>query len=101
MPGPPPRKPSAAGPLPRNRSAPAPPATPAATRAVAAGPPAAARPGLAGGMYPPLAAGMGSGGQERERRRPDYLLDDSDAFVDDRWFPPAVITPDDNPPVRH
>jgi hypothetical protein len=53
-----------------------------------------------GPMYPPMAAGMGGAGSERERRRPDYLLDDSDAFADDRWFPPAVITPDDGPPIR-
>jgi hypothetical protein len=52
-----------------------------------------------GGLYPPMAAGLGSG-QERERRRPDYLLDDSGAFADDRWFTPAVITPDDGPPAR-
>ena len=56
-------------------------------------------PGTMGHMYPPMTAGMGAG-SERERRRPDYLLDDSDAFTDDRWFPPAVITPDDGPPVR-
>ncbi len=71
-------------------------------RAVAAGTPAGPRaggPGAMGGMYPPLAAGLGAGA-ERERRRPDYLLDDSGAFVDDRWFTPAVITPDDGPPTR-
>jgi hypothetical protein len=68
-----------------------------AARTVAAGPPAPTRPGPVGGLYPPLAAGT-AGAQERERRRPDYLLDDSDAFVDDRWFTPAVITPDDGPP---
>jgi hypothetical protein len=95
--GPEPLGPRPAGPEPFGAR---PAGEPAAARGVAAGQPTAARPGLAGGMYPPLAAGMGSGGQERERRRPDYLLDDSDAFVDDRWFPPAVITPDDNPPVR-
>ena len=67
-----------------------------ATRAVAAAP-RASGPGAMGGMYPPLAAGAGAG-SERERRRPDYLLDDSDAFADDRWFTPAVITPDDGPP---
>ena len=83
-----------------------PPAARAATeptaRAAAAVPPPGARatgPGGVGGMYPPLAPGLGSG-SERERRRPDYLLDDSDAFIDDRWFPPAVITPDDVPPIR-
>jgi hypothetical protein len=74
-------------------------ARPAATGA----PPTATRPGFPGAMgpmYPPMAgAGMGAGA-ERERRRPDYLLDDSDAFADDRWFPPSVITPEDGPPVR-
>jgi hypothetical protein len=70
-------------------------------RAAAASPPTGPRaggPGAMGGMYPPLAAGLGAG-QERERRRPDYLLDDSDAFADDRWFTPAVITPDDGSPI--
>ncbi|MHA6621113.1 PPE domain-containing protein [Pseudonocardia sp. DLS-67] len=71
-----------------------------AARAGATGPPATTRPGAIGGLYPPLGAGM-AGAQDRERRRPDYLLDDSDAFVDDRWFTPAVITPDDGPPARH
>jgi hypothetical protein len=68
-----------------------------AARPVPTGAPPATRPGvpgLAGAMYPPMAAGYGAGA-ERERRRPDYLLDDSGAFADDRWFPPAVITPDD------
>jgi hypothetical protein len=32
---------------------------------------------------------------DHEHRRPDYLLDDSDAFADDRWFPPPVISGDD------
>ena len=40
----------------------------------------------------------GYGAQEREHRRPEYLVDDTDAFADDRWFTPAVITPDDMPP---
>ena len=80
------------------------PITDPAPRPAATGtpPPTGTRPGFpgaAGPMYPPMAAGMGAG-SERERRRPDYLLDDSDAFTDDRWFPPAVITPDDSPPVR-
>ena len=30
----------------------------------------------------------------QEHRRPDYLLDDTDAFADDRWFPPAVLAAD-------
>jgi hypothetical protein len=49
---------------------------------------------LVPGMYPPLAAGMGAGSQDREHRRPPFLTDDTGAFTDDRWFPPAVITPD-------
>ena len=28
---------------------------------------------------------------EQEHRRAAYLIDDSDAFADDRWFPPPVI----------
>jgi PPE family protein len=87
---------------PGTRAAPEPPgARPAGeptARAVATGAPAGTRPGVPAGLYPPLAAGLGAG-SERERRRPEYLLDDSDAFVDDRWFTPAVITPDDGPPV--
>jgi hypothetical protein len=43
----------------------------------------------------PLGTGAGTGAQEREHRRPGYLVDDSDAFADDRWFTPPVITPDD------
>ncbi|WP_212612308.1 PPE domain-containing protein [Pseudonocardia hierapolitana] len=78
-------------------------AEPTARAAAAAGPPPGPRgagPSAMGGLYPPMAAGLG-GGQERERRRPDYLLDDSGAFADDRWFTPAVITPDDGrPPGR-
>jgi len=36
------------------------------------------------------------GGQQSQgRRRPGYLIDDSGAFVDDRWFTEPVITPDD------
>ena len=46
------------------------------------------------GMYPPM---MGAGGGTRggEHRRPGWLLDGTGAFDDDRWFPPAVLTPDD------
>jgi hypothetical protein len=28
---------------------------------------------------------------DQEHRRPSYLVDDTDAFADDRWFPPPVI----------
>lgn len=31
---------------------------------------------------------------EQEHRRAAYLIDDSDAFADDRWFPPPVISGD-------
>jgi hypothetical protein len=44
-------------------------------------------------MYPPTTGSGGQGGNER--RRPSYLIDDSDAFVDHRWVQPAVITPED------
>jgi hypothetical protein len=43
---------------------------------------------------------MGASGQDREHRRAPFLIDDTGAFADDRWFPPAVITPDDVPPIR-
>jgi hypothetical protein len=33
---------------------------------------------------------------DQEHRRPDYLIDDTDAFADDRWFTPPVIGGDDN-----
>jgi PPE family len=35
-----------------------------------------------------------------EHRRPDYLLDDTDAFADDRWFTPPVIGGADAEPAR-
>jgi hypothetical protein len=47
------------------------------------------------GMYPPM-MGTGAGaGQGGSRRRPDFLVDDSGAFTDNRWFPGPVIGPDD------
>ncbi len=49
------------------------------------------------GLYPPM-MGMGMGAPDREHRRPDYLLDDGNAFADHRWFPPPVIAADDLPP---
>jgi hypothetical protein len=52
------------------------------------------------GLYPPMAAGLAGSAQDQEHRRPDYLIDDTDAFADDRWFPGSVITPDDVPPRR-
>jgi hypothetical protein len=50
------------------------------------------------GFFPPGAGGAGA--QSREHRRPPYLVDDTDAFGDDRYFTPAVITPDDYIPRR-
>ncbi|GAA3230308.1 hypothetical protein GCM10017691_23130 [Pseudonocardia petroleophila] len=55
---------------------------------------AGARTAPSHGVYPPT-AGAGGGGQGSERRRPAYLVDDSDAFVDRRWVQPAVIAPGD------
>ena len=49
------------------------------------------------GLYPPMYA-AGTGPPDAEHRRPDYLLDDGDAFADHRWFPPPVIGADDEPP---
>lgn len=49
------------------------------------------------GYVPPMVP-PGAGGSEQTRRRPDYLLDDTDAFVDDRWLPSGVISADDVPP---
>jgi hypothetical protein len=46
------------------------------------------------GLYPPMTTGPVAGSGQ-ERRRPDYLVDDTDAFADDRWFTSAVIGPDD------
>jgi hypothetical protein len=36
-------------------------------------------------------AGAAARPVEQEHRRPNYLLDDTDAFADDRWFTPPVI----------
>lgn len=52
------------------------------------------------GVAPMMGMGAG-GGQGGERRRPSYLVDDSDAFVDRRWIQPAVITPEDLSPDEH
>lgn len=65
----------------------------ARTAAAASSGPAATRSAATPGLYPPMAGG--GGGQGTERRRPGYLVDDSDAFADRRWVQPAVITPDD------
>jgi hypothetical protein len=36
-------------------------------------------------------AGAGVRPADQEHRRPTYLVDDTDAFADDRWFTPPVI----------
>ncbi len=59
-----------------------------------------ANPLPASGLYPPM-MGVGATSPDRDHRRPDYLLDDGDAFADDRWFPPPVIGADDLIPPRH
>ena len=41
----------------------------------------------------PAPSGKGAVAGGGDRRAP-FLTDDTDAFADDRWFPPAVITPD-------
>jgi hypothetical protein len=51
------------------------------------------------GFFPP-GGGGGLGGQGREHRRAPYLVDDTDAFGDDRYFTPAVITEADYVPRR-
>lgn len=52
-----------------------------------------ARAAGAPGYMPMTGGGGGQAGQTH--RRPAYLLDDSGAFADNRWFSEAVITPDD------
>ena len=37
---------------------------------------------------------------EQDHRRPNYLVDDTDAFADDRWFTPPVIGGDDPEVIR-
>jgi hypothetical protein len=39
--------------------------------------------------------GTGTRPAYQDHRRADYLVDDTDAFADDRWFTPAVISGDD------
>jgi len=34
---------------------------------------------------------------DQEHRRATYLVDDTEAFADDRWFPPPVIGADLQP----
>jgi hypothetical protein len=59
----------------------------------------AARSAGSHGFFPP-GGGGGVGGQGREHRRAPYLVDDTDAFGDDRYFTPAVITEADYVPRR-
>ncbi len=61
-----------------------------ATEAVAVG--RGAPPG--GHGFLPLGTGLAQPA-DQEHRRPTYLVDDTDAFADDRWFTPAVIGGDD------
>ena len=42
----------------------------------------------------PLGGGAAGAG-DQEHRRPGFLVDDTDAFADDRWFTPPVIGADD------
>jgi hypothetical protein len=74
-----------------------PPAEGVAARGVAADPgshaPSGRGPTPVGSGFLPLAGAVRPA--DHQHRRPDYLLDDTDAFADDRWFPPAVISGDD------
>lgn len=65
-------------------------ATPAAAQG--SGARASGSPGMHGA---PMMGGGAGGVQPEGRRRASYLIDDSDAFVDKRWFTEPVITPDD------
>jgi PPE family protein len=58
--------------------------------------PAAGRGGTAtpGAGFLPF-GGMAGGSTNQDHRRPDYLVDDTDVFGDDRWFTPAVLGADD------
>jgi hypothetical protein len=49
---------------------------------------------LGGHGFLPLGAGLAQPA-DQEHRRASYLVDDTDAFVDDRWFTPPVIGGDD------
>jgi len=55
------------------------------------------RPGAGHPGVMPRGGGVGAGNNQ-EHRRPHYLVDDSDAFADDRWVTDAVLTPDNGPP---
>ena len=74
-----------------------PPAEGVAARGVTADPgthaPSGRGPTPMGSGFVPLAGAVRPA--DHEHRRPDYLLDDTDAFADGRWFPPAVISGDD------
>ena len=76
-------------------------AIPGAAPGTTSGATSAARTGMPGhpGLYPPM-LGFPAGATDREHRRPDYLVDDGDAFADDRWLPPPVLGAADLPPPR-
>ena len=54
---------------------------------------------VAGQGFVPL-GGVGGRSGDQDHRRPNYLVDDTDAFADDRWFTPPVIGGDDPEVVR-
>jgi hypothetical protein len=49
---------------------------------------------LASHGFLPLGAGLAQPA-DQEHHRASYLVDDTDAFADDRWFTPPVIGGDD------
>ena len=53
----------------------------------------------AGQGFLPLGGVAGRTG-EQDHRRPNYLVDDTDAFADDRWFTPPVIGGEDPEIIR-
>ena len=53
----------------------------------------------AGQGFVPLGGAAARSG-DQDHRRPNYLVDDTDAFADDRWFTPPVIGGDGPEVVR-
>jgi hypothetical protein len=96
---PPEREPAASGRAPGENAARS--GGPGATGGSTATPGAAAQgggprgAGSAGVHGAPMMGGGMGGSQPEGRRRASYLIDDSDAFLDRRWFTEPVITPDD------